>query len=61
MKSWKREVAVVTVHEESLLVQELYDGGVKKTRIAELEDLKRAAEAQGYDLKARCLTISNAG
>ena len=61
MKSWKREVAVVTIHEESLLVQELHDGGVKRTRTAELEDLKRAAEAQGYELKVKCLTVSNVG
>lgn len=61
MKSWKREVAVITIHDESLLVQELHEGGVKKTRIAELEDLKRAADAQGYELKPKCSIVSNAG
>lgn len=61
MKSWKREVSVVTVHEELLLVQELHEGGVKKTRTAQLDDLKRAASAQGYELKVKCSTESDAG
>jgi hypothetical protein len=51
-RPWKREITVISEHTECLKVEETH-GNSTILRSCTLDDLKRAARAEGYELTAR--------